>query len=192
MKGENNDVSFFEAVRHKSIIKLDIIMFINSRFIEISEVFQVYLNGESNMDYSTDEVMKELTVDYKDLVKEGNYMKALKRMFSIIKMNNPKDKKLDKLVEYFNSPIGLLYRCKSDLETIDIILFYNKFSLDQVRDSLQMLKETVSAFGVQNDIESTSLLKSKDKMRLPLKKQIRIIRDYVNKNAKKIIASSNL
>jgi hypothetical protein len=55
-----------------------------------------------------------------------------------------------------------------------------------------MLKEVISAFDVQNDIESISLLKSKDKMRLPLKKQIRIIRDYVNKNAKKFIASSNL
>jgi hypothetical protein len=71
MKGENNDVSFFEAVRHKSIIKLDIIMFINSRFIEISEVCNINLDGEPNMDYSTDKVLKELTVDNKDNVKEG-------------------------------------------------------------------------------------------------------------------------
>ena len=91
MKGENNDVSFFEAVRHKSIIELDIIMFINSRFIEISEVYNINLDGEPNMDYST-EVLNELSADYKDYVKEGNYMKALKRMFSIIKMKNPQDK----------------------------------------------------------------------------------------------------
>jgi hypothetical protein len=167
-------------------------MFINSRFIEISEVYNINLDGEPNMDYSTDEVLKELTTDYKDYVKEGNYMKALKRMFSIIKMKNPQDKKLVKLADYFNSPIGLLYRCKSDLETIDTILYYNKFSLDQVRDSFQMLKEVISAFDVQNDIESISLLKSKDKMRLPLKKQIRIIKDFVNRNAKKFLASSNV
>ena len=43
---------------------------------------------------------------------------------------------------------------------------YNKFSLDQLRDSLQMLKETVSAFNGQNDIESILLLKSKGKIRL--------------------------
>jgi hypothetical protein len=55
-----------------------------------------------------------------------------------------------------------------------------------------MLKEVISAFDVQNDIESISLLKSKDKMRLPLKKQIRIIKDFVNRNAKKFLASSNL
>jgi hypothetical protein len=47
-------------------------------------------------------------MEYKDYVKEGNYMKDLKRMYSIIKMKNPQDKKLDKLAEYFNSPIGLL------------------------------------------------------------------------------------
>ena len=66
-------------------------MFINSRFIEVSEVYNINLDGEPNMDYSTDEVLKELTTDYKDYVKEGNYMKALKRMFSIIKMKNPQD-----------------------------------------------------------------------------------------------------
>jgi hypothetical protein len=107
-------------------------------------------------------------------------------------MKNPKDKKLDKLSEYFNSPIGLLHGCKSDSKTKDIILYYNKFSLAQVRDSLQMLKETISAFDVLNDVESISILKSKDKMRLPLKKQIRIIREFVDRNAKQFIGSSNI
>jgi hypothetical protein len=55
-----------------------------------------------------------------------------------------------------------------------------------------MLKEIISAFDFQNNIESKSLLKSKNKMRLPLKKQIRIITDFVNRNAKTFLASSNL
>ena len=76
MKGENNDISFFEALRHKSIFKLDVILFINSRFIEISEVYYINLTGEPNMDYSTEEVIKELTLDYKNYVKDGNYIKA--------------------------------------------------------------------------------------------------------------------
>jgi hypothetical protein len=55
-----------------------------------------------------------------------------------------------------------------------------------------MLKELISAFDVQNDIESITLLKSKDKMRLLLKKQIKITKYFVNRNAKKFLALSNL
>jgi len=86
----------------------------------ISEFYNINLDGEPNMYYSTDKVLKELTLDYKYYVKDGNYMKASKRMYSIIRMKTPQDKKLDKVAEYFNSSIGLLYRY-SNLETIGII-----------------------------------------------------------------------
>ena len=126
MKGEKNGISFKKALKMDSIIKLDIIIYINGRFIEISDVFNIYLNGKSNMNYSKEEVIKELTNDYKELVNDGNYFKSLKRMYSIIKLNDDKDVRLNLLVDYFNQPIGLLYRCKSDLETINIILHYKK------------------------------------------------------------------
>ena len=49
-------------------------------------------------------------------IKEGNIMKALKRKYSLLNLDN-KDKAVrEKLIDYFNSPIGLLNRCKSDLE----------------------------------------------------------------------------
>ena len=121
MNNNNNGYTLEEAMTHEGMIKLDLVAFINSRFIEISEVYNITLNKKSNMNYSKSEVLKELNSEYIDLVKDDNYMKALKRMFSIIKSNNPKDKKLDILINYFNSPIGLLYRCKADLETITII-----------------------------------------------------------------------
>jgi len=35
------------------------------------------------MNYTKEEVIKELTEDYKELVNDGNYFKALKRMYSI-------------------------------------------------------------------------------------------------------------
>ena len=192
MNNNNNGYTLEEAMTHKGMIKLDLVAFLNSRFIEISEVYNITLNKKSNMNYSKSEVLKELNSEYIDLVKDDNYMKALKRMFSIIKLNNPKDKKLDILINYFNSPIGLLYRCKADLETIAIILYYNKFSLDQVRDSLQMLKEVVSSFDVENNIEAISKLKSKLEMKKSLLKQIKKIKDFVNRDAKRFILSSGL
>ena len=49
-------------------------------------------------------------------------MKALKRKYSILNLDN-KDKMIrEKLIDYFNSPIGLLNRSKSDLETLLVVI----------------------------------------------------------------------
>ena len=190
--GVNNGVSFDEAIQQKGIIKLDIISFINGRFVEITEVYNVKINGKSNMDYTNEEVVKSITADYKDEVKKLNFMKALKKMYSISKLINNKDPLLDILVTYFNSPIGLLYRCKADLETILTILSYNKFELKDIIESLQALKEQISAFPVNNDIEKISKIKLKADMKTQLKKQIQNINDFVNRDAKKFISMNNL
>jgi len=192
MRNNNNGFTFEEALRHKGLIKLDVIIYLNGRFIEISHVYNIYLNGKPNMNYSQSEVIKELTDDYKEFVLDGNYMKSLKRMYSIIKKQNPNDKTLDILINYFNSPIGLLYRCKSDLQTLELVLFYNKFTLDQVIDSLQMLKEIISAFSVENNLEQISKLKNKDEMKRQLKKQIKVLSDYINRDAKKFLQTSQI
>jgi len=192
MKGNNNGVSFSEALKMESIIKLDIIVYMNGRFIEISEVYNVYLDGKSNMNYSKDEVLKDITEDYKDLVNDGNYFKALKRMYSIIELNNMNDPRLNILIDYFNQPIGLLYRCKSDLETINIILHYNKFTLEQIKESLQYLKEIVSAYPITNNLNQISTLTNKDKMKKELNKQIKIIKEYVNMESKQFLQQTGI
>ena len=96
------------------------------------------------------------------------------------------------LISYFNSPIGLLCRCKADLETILTILSYNKFELKDIIESLQTLKEQISAFPVNNDIEKISKIKLKADMKTQLKKQIQNINDFVNRDAKKFISMNNL
>jgi hypothetical protein len=157
-----------------------------------SWVFNIYLDGKSNMNYNKEKVIKELTNDYKELVNDGNYFKSLKRMYSIIILNDDKDARLNILVDYFNQPIGLLYRCKSDLETINIILHYNKFTLDQIKNSLQMIKEIVSAYPIPNNLEFISTLSNKYKIKKELTKQIKIIKDYVNMDAKRFLRTSQI
>ena len=191
-KKSNNGISFNDALKMESIIKLDIIIYINNRFVEVSEVYNIYLNGKSNMNYSKDQVLNELIEDYKELVNDGNYFKSMKRMYSIIKLNDNNDVRLNILIDYFNQPIGLLYRCKSDLETINIILHYNKFTLDQIRNSLQMLKEIVSAYPITNNLEAISKLSNKYKMKQALLKQIKIMKDYINRDAQRFLNSSGI
>ena len=180
---ENNGITFDDAIKQKSIIKMDIVTLLNGRFIEITEVYNIYIDGESNSDYSIDNVRKELTDDMKKMIKEGNLMKALKRKYSLLNLDNKNKAVREKLIDYFNSPIGLLNRSKSDLETMLTVIESPKFDIDEIKNSLQLLKEIISSFPVENNLEEISKLKTKDKMKVPIYKQINILKMYINKHA---------
>ena len=78
-------------------------------------------------------------------IKQGNLMKALKRKYSILNLDNKEKAVRDKMIDYFNSRIGLLNRSKSDLETMLTVIESPKFDIDEIKNSLQMLKEIISA-----------------------------------------------
>ena len=193
MKNDNNQgVTFAEALRHKSMIKMDIIALISGRFIEITEVYNIYLDGEPNMSPSLDDIVDDITKEYSDEVRDGNYMKALKRMFSLLKLKGEEPRKQDILLDYFNSPEGLVYRCKNDLETMYLVLDSPKFDLSEIRESLQLLKEILSAFPVVNDLEKISKMKKKSDMKPLLRKQIRILKKHINEQAKAFIKRNGI
>jgi hypothetical protein len=119
MKNDNNQgVTFAEALRHKSMIKLNIIALMSGRFIEITEEYNIYLDGVPFFSPSLDDILDDITKDYSNEIREGNYIKASKRMFSVLKLKSEEPRKQDILLHYFNSPEGLVYRCKHDLETM--------------------------------------------------------------------------
>jgi hypothetical protein len=180
---ENNGITFDQALKQKSIIKMDVVTLLNGRFIEITEVYNIYIDGSSNADYSKENVRHELMHDMQEQIKEGNYMKALKRRYSLLNLDNKNKVEREKLVDYFNSPIGLLNRCKSDLETMLTVIQSPKFDIDEIRNSLQTLKEQISAFPVENKLEEISKLKTKQNMKVPIYKQILRLKEFINKHA---------
>jgi len=131
---------------------MDVVTLLNGRFIEITEVYNIYIDGSSNFDYSKENVRKDLTYNMQEQIKEGNYMKALKRRYSLLNLDNKNNAEREKLIDYFNSPIGLLNRCKSDLETMLTVIQSPKFDIDEIKNSIQMIKEQVSAFPVENNL----------------------------------------
>ena len=181
---ENNGITFDDAIKQKSMIKMDVVTLLNGRFIEITEVYNIFIDGESNFDYSKENVRKELTDDMLKQIQDGNYMKALKRRYSLLNLDNKNKAEREKLIDYFNSPIGLLNRCKSDLETMLTVIQSPKFDIDEIRERLQMLKEQISAFSVENNLEMISKLKTKQNMKVPIYKQILRLKEFINKNAK--------
>ena len=50
---------------------MDIVTLLNGSYIEISEVYTIYIDGESNSDYSIENIRKELTDDMNEMIKEG-------------------------------------------------------------------------------------------------------------------------
>ena len=192
MNKEKNGVDFDDALDTKGIIKLDIVALINDKFYEITEVYQMCFDGKCNMDYKPDDIIKDIVDDYKIKINQGNYMKALKKMYSIIKLKNSNDPKLNVLLEYFNSPIGLIYRNKAELETLLLVLENDKFTLEDVKNSLESIKEQVSAFPVPNYIEEIIKKKTKREMVKLLNKQIYDILGFINRDAQRFIQQKQL
>jgi len=180
---DNNGITFEQALKKKSMIKMDVVTLLNGRFIEITEVYNIYIDGSSNADYTKEIVRKELNDDMLKQIKDGNYMKALKRRYSLLNLDNKNKPTREKLIDYFNSPIGLLNRSKSDLETMLTVIQSKKLDIDEIRNSLQMLKEQVSAFPVENNLEEISKLKTKQNMKVPIYKQILRLKEYINRDA---------
>ena len=180
---ENNGITFDQSLKQKSMIKMDIVTLLNGRFIEITEVYNIFIDGESNSDYSKENIKHELMHDMIEQIEEGNYMKALKRRYSLLNLENKNKALREKLIDYFNSPVGLLNRSKSDLETMLTVIQSPKYDIDEIRNSLQMLKEIISAFPVENNLKMISKLKTKQNMKVPIYKQILRLKECINKHA---------
>ena len=58
-----------------------------------------------------------------------------------------------------------------------------KFDIDEIRNSLQMLKEIISAFPVENNLEMITKLKTKQNMKVPIYKMILRLKEFINKYA---------
>ena len=166
---------------------MDIVTLLNNRFLEISEVYNIFLDGKSNFNYSKANVIKEIEIDFNKQVNGGNFMKALKRMYSLLNLQDKNKQVRDRLIEYCNSPIGLLNRCKSDLMTLLLVISHHKFDINEIRESLQLLKEQISAFPVENNLEKITNLKSKALMAPHIYKQILRLKEYINNDAENVL-----
>lgn len=98
--------SMFKNVKS---IKIDYVLFYNYHFKELSMIY-LFRNEKIN-------IINELEKDYEEFIKDNNYFKALKRLFSIYRLTN-NGKEATKLLKYFNSDYGKLYQTNSNLKTL--------------------------------------------------------------------------
>lgn len=98
--------------------KIDLLLWSNNRFYEVSIIYQFEKDDNSDSNSNSDlELIKSLSNDINELIKEGKYYKALKRQYSLASIKN-NEKIMSELTKIFNSELGKQYARKSYLETI--------------------------------------------------------------------------
>ena len=107
---------FYRIYDNIDFCKIDLITKINYQFFEVSCIYQLSQEPLKKNNY-----VKMLKDDIKDLIKDGQYYKALKRKFNIyVAQNN--NNKLIELTKIFNSHLGEKYQMKSNLEALKKLL----------------------------------------------------------------------
>ena len=119
-----------------SFIKIDYIVFLDFIFKEVSIM---YIFKENEMD--TDDIIKKLTDDYSELIDSGENFKAMKRAFSIYKIQKDYPN-MKKLTHLFNSPLGKLYEINSNLKTILLLktMYDDPLTMKRIDINLKFLK----------------------------------------------------
>lgn len=119
---EINKQEFDKLFQDIDYIKLDFVIRIENKFIELSIIYSF-----NNKLFDNKEFLFKISNDVNELKKEGNYFKALKRIFAIYNNKRVRDK-LEKtnryifLSKFFNTDYGKLYSETSNLKAIKLLL----------------------------------------------------------------------
>lgn len=160
-KMENEKDLFIESLKQKSVIKIDMIYYDSKQvlFKEYSVNYYFLINEKSSYPFIRDKDMtQEFIQEYFKYMKAGNYFKALKRLYSLMKIEKI-TKGRRKLINFLNSDTGLLYQKKSSLETIELLLENNfrKPNMKIVEKALKKIDESRSPDQLQKIINEESL-----------------------------------
>ena len=137
-RGAEYSHTFFSRIPFDDIdfIKVDVV-FRKEASNEFFDASCMYGMGkEETGENADDERLKELEQDFGELVSEGKYWKALKRLFSMMRIRNEEPETSIQLVKLFNSEAGKMYQITSQLKAVQTL----KWELDKT------LKLRVSTF----------------------------------------------
>lgn len=137
-RGAEYSHSFFSRIPFDDIdfIKVDVV-FRKEASNEFFDASCMYGMGKEEVgENAEDERLKELEQDFGEMVSEGKYWKALKRLFSMMRIRNEEPETSIQLVKLFNSETGKLYQITSQLKAVQTL----KWELDKT------LKLRVSTF----------------------------------------------
>jgi hypothetical protein len=172
-----------EAMREDMLIKLDYAVKLGNSYFENSIIF--------NTKYQTQKTKKEIETDLENEIKEyskNNSMKALKRLYSLLKLQKKNKPLQQKLIDFFNSDVGLANKIANDLELFELIVESYDLPLQDIIDTTQMIKERLSTISWINPKPLNTITKSNYKK--VIKKEIEHIRSKINPLAKAVLKAN--
>ena len=128
-----------DAVLDKTPIKIDILGKVGDQFVEVTET--ISLDGS----ITTDEEKMGDVEDEVHYFSQNNCFKALKRFYSALQIHPEKENEpaMAKMVEFFNSEIGVLNKIRNELVVLEKILMHTKPQWEEIVLNLKLLKNSV-------------------------------------------------
>ena len=165
-KGMNKGKSLEDAIKEDMLIKLDYIQHIGNSFFENSIIFDTKYQKPKTIQ----EIEEELEMDVNEYSKT-NKMKAMKRIYSILKLHDRHPEVQKELIDIFNSEYGYVNKLVSDLETLKELT--KKYKCD-IKPTLQMIKAQLGNIKWVQGAKVLMLDKSK------ITKEIKYLRTKLN------------
>jgi hypothetical protein len=160
-------------------IKIDIVSWIDGRFIEMSCIYDIVGDKPQALNRFSDspkkDLLKSLKDDINELMDKGKYYKVLKRIFNIYKIKSSKSEYKNKIVliyltQFFNSDNGKIYSDIANVEAIKLI--FKKYTDPTTQ---QRIKSNLNSLGI-----------TKINIR-NINKFIKVKSKIINDNAKQIV-----
>jgi hypothetical protein len=120
------------ALQHRTITKIDVIVWIENRFVDCEVVYQIIRQGRPLVSVTPEEVTQGIKESLLVFAAESNWMKVAKRMYSLARISKATYIQEKLRINIFNSDLGRLYSVLSDA-----------LSLEALRESGTTVKEKV-------------------------------------------------
>jgi hypothetical protein len=131
---DGRSYSLEEAIVSPSIVKLDIIALVQSKYTEFAVIYEFH-NGKKILNPTMIDVEKSLKDSIILYSAEGNPFKVLKRKFALAKLTN-RIKDLEKYHSILNSEIGKLYIVYTDVSTLVSLLEDTTIPKDKLAEAI--------------------------------------------------------
>lgn len=185
------EYKFTDVLLQKSVIKMDIIAFIDGIATEFSEMYYFTLNGYQNYDEKPiEKIYEEILEDGREYLKQGNVMKALKRVYASLNLLDKEKPLRQMLVKFFNGHTGWLNSVKNDIDTLKT-LTENKFRKpprDKVKHNISLIQQKLVDCPEKRlkEVAINELEEVKNKVSLKqMPKRLDEIREYIQQQVNK-------
>jgi hypothetical protein len=128
-----------DAVLDKTPIKIEILGKVGDQFVEVTET--ISLDGST----TTEQDQMGDVEDEVHFFSQSNCFKALKRFYSALQLHPEKENEpaMAKMVDFFNSQMGILNKIRNELGVVEKILTHKKAKWNDVLHNLEHIKKSV-------------------------------------------------